>query len=43
MMKAYILVSLVPVLEANALSPISSLPGVEEIDLVFARWNGSML
>jgi DNA-binding Lrp family transcriptional regulator len=39
MMKAYILVSLVPGLEANTISQISSLPGVEETDLVFGRWD----
>jgi DNA-binding Lrp family transcriptional regulator len=39
MMKAYILVSLVPGLEANTISQISALPGVEETDLVFGRWD----
>jgi DNA-binding Lrp family transcriptional regulator len=39
MMKAYILVSLVSGLEANMLSQIGSLPGVEETDLVFGRWD----
>ncbi|OGP94975.1 MAG: hypothetical protein A2Z19_00260 [Deltaproteobacteria bacterium RBG_16_54_18] len=39
MMKAYILVSLVPGLETNTLSQISSLSGVEETDLVFGRWD----
>ena len=39
MKKAYILVSLVPGLEANTISQISSLPGVEETDLVFGRWD----
>ena len=39
MMKTYILVSLVPGLEANTLSQISSLPDVEETDLVFGRWD----
>jgi len=39
MMKAYILVSLVPGLETKTLSQISSLPGVEETDLVFGRWD----
>jgi hypothetical protein len=37
MMKAYILVSLVPGLEADTISQISALPGVEETDLVFGR------
>ena len=39
MMKAYILVSLVPGLETKTLSQISSLSGVEETDLVFGRWD----
>jgi hypothetical protein len=43
MMKAYILMRLVPGLEANTLSQISSLPGVEETDLILGRWDGSML
>ncbi len=38
-MKAYILVSLVPGLEANTISQISALPGVQETDLVFGRWD----
>ena len=38
-MKAYILVSLVPGLEANTISQISTLPGVQETDLVFGRWD----
>jgi DNA-binding Lrp family transcriptional regulator len=38
-MKAFILVSLVLGLEANTISQISSLPGVEETDLVFGRWD----
>ena len=39
MIKAYILVSLVPGLETNTLSQISVLPGVQETDLVFGRWD----
>ncbi len=39
MMKAFILVGLVPGLEANTISQISALPGVEETDLVFGRWD----
>lgn len=38
-MKAYILVSLVPGLEANTISQIGVLPGVQETDLVFGRWD----
>ena len=38
-MKAFILVSLVPGLEANTISQIGALPGVEETDLVFGRWD----
>jgi hypothetical protein len=37
MMKAYILDSLVPGLEANTISQIGTLPGIEETDLVFGR------
>ena len=37
--KAYILVSLVPGLEANTIPQISVLPGVNETDLVFGRWD----
>jgi DNA-binding Lrp family transcriptional regulator len=38
-MKAYILISLVPGLEANTITQISALPGVHETDLVFGRWD----
>jgi DNA-binding Lrp family transcriptional regulator len=38
-MKAYILISLVPGLEANTITQISALPGVRETDLVFGRWD----
>jgi DNA-binding Lrp family transcriptional regulator len=37
--KAYILVSLIPGLESNAVSQISVLPGVQETDFVFGRWD----
>ena len=37
--KAYILVSLVPGLESNTMSQMSVLPGVQETDLVFGRWD----
>ncbi|MFQ6078118.1 MAG: Lrp/AsnC family transcriptional regulator [Thermodesulfobacteriota bacterium] len=39
MIKAYILVSLVPGLESNTVPQISVLPGVRETDLVFGRWD----
>lgn len=39
MIKAYILVSLVPGLETNTIPQISALPGVQETDLVFGRWD----
>jgi len=38
-MKAYILISLVPGLEANTITQISALPGVQETDLVFGHWD----
>jgi len=37
--KAYILVSLVPGLESNTIPQIDVLPGVQETDLVFGRWD----
>jgi len=39
MMKAYILVKLVPGLESSALSQISAIPGVMEVNLVFGQWD----
>ena len=39
MLKAYILVSLVPGLEATTMPQMSALPGVQETDLVFGRWD----
>lgn len=39
MIKAYILVSLIPGLESTAIQQISVLPGVQETDLVFGRWD----
>lgn len=38
-MKAYILISLVPGLEANTITQIGALPGVQETDLVFGHWD----
>ena len=37
--KAYILVSLVPGLGSNTIPQIDVLPGVQETDLVFGRWD----
>ena len=39
MMKAYILVKLVPGLESSALSQINTIPGVVEVNLVFGQWD----
>jgi DNA-binding Lrp family transcriptional regulator len=39
MMKAYILVKLVPGLESSALPQISTIPGVVEVNLVFGQWD----
>ena len=37
--KANILVSLVPGLESNTIPQIDVLPGVQDTDLVFGRWD----
>ncbi len=39
MVKGYLLIKLVPGLEASALSQIRSTPGVQEINLVFGQWD----
>ena len=39
MIKANILVSLVPGLESNTIPQIDVLPGVQDTDLVFGRWD----
>jgi DNA-binding Lrp family transcriptional regulator len=39
MVKAYVLVKLVPGLESSALSQIRSVPGVLEVNLVFGNWD----
>ena len=39
MVKAYLLIKLVPGLESNALSQIRSVPGVMEVNLVFGSWD----
>ena len=39
MVKAYILIKLVPGLESDTLSQIRATPGVEDINLVFGQWD----
>jgi len=39
MVKAYILIKLVPGLEADALSQIRATPGVADVNLVFGQWD----
>jgi len=39
MVKAYLLIKLVPGLESNALTQIRSVPGVMEVNLVFGSWD----
>ena len=39
MLKVYILIKLVPGLEASALSQIRATPGILEINLVFGHWD----
>lgn len=39
MVKAYLLIKLVPGLESNALSQIRTIPGVMEVNLVFGSWD----
>ena len=39
MVKAYILIKLVPGLEADALSQIRATPGIEDVNLVFGQWD----
>lgn len=39
MIKAYLLIKLVPGFEANALSQIRVIPGVEDVNLVFGQWD----
>ena len=38
-MKGYILIKLVPGLEANALSQIRVIPGILDVNLVFGQWD----
>ena len=39
MVKAYILIKLVPGLEADALSQIRATSGIEDVNLVFGQWD----
>jgi len=39
MIKGFVLVSLLPGLEATALEQIRNIPGVEEVEMVFGRWD----
>ena len=39
MVKAYILIKLVPGLEADALSQIRATPGIMDVNLVFGQWD----
>ena len=39
MVKAYLLIKLVPGLESDALSQIRTVPGVMEVNLVFGNWD----
>jgi hypothetical protein len=39
MVKGYLLIKLVPGLEANALSQIRSIRGIQEVNLVFGHWD----
>ena len=39
MVKAYILIKLVPGLEADALSQIRATPGITDVNLVFGQWD----
>jgi DNA-binding Lrp family transcriptional regulator len=39
MVKGYLLIKLVPGLEADALSQIRVIPGIEDVNLVFGQWD----
>jgi DNA-binding Lrp family transcriptional regulator len=39
MVKAYLLIKLVPGLESDALSQVRSTPGVSEVNIVFGQWD----
>ena len=39
MIKAYILIKLVPGLESDALSQVRNIRGVQTVDLIFGQWD----
>jgi hypothetical protein len=39
MVKCYILIKLLPGLEADALSQIRAIPGISDVNLVFGQWD----
>jgi DNA-binding Lrp family transcriptional regulator len=39
MVKGYLLIKLIPGLEANALSQIRAIPGITDVNLVFGQWD----
>lgn len=39
MVKAYLLIKLVPGLESDALSQVRSTQGISEVDIVFGQWD----
>jgi DNA-binding Lrp family transcriptional regulator len=39
MVKGYLLIKLIPGLEANALSQIRNIRGIQEVNLVFGHWD----
>jgi len=39
MVKGYLLIKLIPGLEANALSQIRSIRGIQDVNLVFGHWD----
>ena len=43
MIKCYILIKLVPGLEADALSQIRAITGIQDVNLVFGQWDAIAL
>jgi DNA-binding Lrp family transcriptional regulator len=39
MVKGYLLIKLIPGLEASALSQIRAIPGITDVNLVFGQWD----
>ena len=39
MVMGYLLIKLIPGLEANALSQIRAIPGITDVNLVFGQWD----